>query len=125
MPSDRDRGVLVDMLRHIDLAERFSRGHTLETFRSDELHLYAVTRCLEVISEASRRLSDDLKARHPSIVWKEMAAAGNVYRHDYQDVAALRIWDTVQLALPSLRAVIEQELGELPKYPVSSDGGKR
>jgi uncharacterized protein with HEPN domain len=115
MPSDSDRGVLVDILRHIDLAERFSHGHTLETFRSDELHLYAVTRCLEVISEASRRLSDDLKARHPGIPWKQVAAAGNVYRHEYQDVAALRIWDTVQVALPSLRGVIEQELGELQR----------
>jgi uncharacterized protein with HEPN domain len=110
MPSDSDRGVLGDVLRHIEPAERFSRGHTFETFRNDELHLYAVTRCLEVISEASRRLSDELKARHPGIEWKQMAGAGNVYRHDYQDVAALRIWDTVRFALPPLRAVIEQEL---------------
>lgn len=39
-----------------------------------------------------------------------MAAAGNVYRHDYEDVAARRVWDTVQHALPPLRAVIQQEL---------------
>lgn len=39
-----------------------------------------------------------------------MAAAGNVYRHDYEDVAAQYVWDTVHLALPPLRAVIEQEL---------------
>lgn len=110
MPSDTDRGVLRDILRHIELAERFTRCHTFETFNSDELHLYAVTRCLEVISEASRRLSDELKARHLEIPWKQMAGAGNIYRHDYQDVAALRIWDAVQLALPPLRRVIEQEL---------------
>src|SRR5258707_602810 len=73
MPSDTDRGVLRDILRHIELAERFTRGHTFETFNSDELHLYAVTRCLEVISEASRRLSDELKARHLGIPWKQMA----------------------------------------------------
>jgi uncharacterized protein with HEPN domain len=112
MLSDTDRGVLGDILRHIELADRFLRGHTFETFRSDELHLYAVTRCLEVISEASRRLSGDLKARHSGIAWKQMAAAGNIYRHDYQDVAALRIWDTVQFALPPLRAVIEQEVAD-------------
>jgi uncharacterized protein with HEPN domain len=112
MPSEIDRAVRGDILRHIELAERFSRGHTFETFRSDELYLYAVTRCLEVISEASRRLSDDLKARHPGILRKEMAAAGNLYRHDYQDVAALRIWDTVRFALPPSRAVIEQELAD-------------
>ena len=110
MPSDTDQGVLRDILRHIELAERFTRDLTFETFSSDELYLYAVTRCLEVISEASRRLSDELKARHRGIPWKEMAGAGNVYRHDYQDVAALRIWDAVQLALPPLRGVIEQEL---------------
>jgi uncharacterized protein with HEPN domain len=88
MPSDTDHGVLRDILRHIELAQRFTRGHTFETFNSDELHLYAVTRCLEVISEASRRLSDELKARHLGISWKQMTGAGNIYRHDYQDVAA-------------------------------------
>ena len=39
-----------------------------------------------------------------------MAGAGNVYRHDYQDVAARRIWDAVQFSLPPLRKVIEHEL---------------
>ena len=48
---------------------------------------------------------------HPGIAWREMAGAGNVYRHDYQDVAPPRVWDTVQFALPPLRAAIEQELG--------------
>jgi uncharacterized protein with HEPN domain len=43
---------------------------------------YAVIRSLEIISEASRRLSDELKARHPGIPWREMAAAGNFYRHN-------------------------------------------
>ena len=110
MPSDAEQGALRDILRHIELAERFTEGHTFEHFQKDELHLYAVTRCLEVISEASRRLSDELKARHPGIPWRNMAGAGNVYRHDYQDVAALRIWDAVRFALPPLRKVIEQEL---------------
>jgi uncharacterized protein with HEPN domain len=55
-------------------------------------------------------LPDDLKARHPLIVWKQMAGAGNIYRHDYEDVAARCVWDTVQLALPDLRRVIEHEL---------------
>jgi uncharacterized protein with HEPN domain len=71
-----------------------------------------VTRCLEIISEASRRLPDELKARHPSIAWKQMAGAGNVYRHDYEDVAAHYVWETVQRALPALRVVIEQELSQ-------------
>ncbi len=40
-----------------------------------------------------------------------MAGAGNIYRHDYEDVAATRVWATITVALPPLRAVVEQELG--------------
>ena len=63
MPFEVEQGALRDILRHIELAERFTLGHTFESFKNDELHVYAVTRCLEVISEASRRLSNKLKAR--------------------------------------------------------------
>jgi len=36
--------------------------------------------------------------------------AGNIYRHDYEDVAAQQVWDAVRIDLPLLRSVIEQEL---------------
>lgn len=111
MPSDRLENVLRDMLRHIDLAASFVADIDRSAFLNDVRTVYAVTRCLEIISEASRRLPDNLKARHPSIAWRQMAGAGNVYRHDYEDVAAHFVWETVQRALPPLRVVIEQELG--------------
>jgi len=44
-----------------------------------------------------------------------MAGAGNVYRHNYEDVAAQFIWDTVQHALPALKAVLEQETAREPQ----------
>jgi uncharacterized protein with HEPN domain len=112
MPSERSFGFLEDILRHIDLAETFVEGSTYEAFEKDTLRIYAVTRCLEIISEASRRLPDEFKSRHPQIAWREMAGAGNVYRHSYQDVAAKRIWETVRIALPPLRAAVETELAE-------------
>jgi uncharacterized protein with HEPN domain len=81
--------------------------------KDDTRTVYAVIRCLEIISEASRRLPTDLKARYPSIAWKEMAGAGNIYRHEYEDVAAKLVWDTVQLALPPLRDVVASEIARL------------
>jgi uncharacterized protein with HEPN domain len=39
-----------------------------------------------------------------------MAGAGNIYRHDYEDVAAQHVWDAVQIDLPALRVVIDREL---------------
>jgi uncharacterized protein with HEPN domain len=85
-----------------------------DAFKESDLHLYAVTRCREIISEASRRLPDVLKERHPSIAWQNMAAAGNIYRHQYEDVAAGAVWRTLTESLPLLRAVVGEELTALP-----------
>jgi uncharacterized protein with HEPN domain len=115
MPSEREaiRRWLNDIRHHIAMAEEFVAGMIDATFKDDNLHLFAVTRCLEIISEASRRLPAELKARHPSIEWRDMAGAGNIYRHDYEDVAAREVWDTLTLHLPPLRAVVEAELAAL------------
>jgi uncharacterized protein with HEPN domain len=110
MPSDQADIALRDILHHIDLVGAFMAGADRDAFIDDLKTVYAVTRCLEIISEASRRLPDDLKARHPAIAWKQMAGAGNVYRHDYEDVAARYVWKTVNESLPPLRKVIEHEL---------------
>src|SRR4051795_13443168 len=65
MLSSAEERSLRDILFHIDLATEFVAGFDRDTFKSDLRTLYAVTRCLEIISEASRRLPDDLKARPP------------------------------------------------------------
>lgn len=113
MHSEASLAALRDMAYHIDLAAHFTEGFTDERFRADLRTVYAVTRCLEIISEASRRLPAEMKARHPSIAWKDVAGAGNVYRHDYEDVAAQHVWDTVQIDLPPLRAAIQRELADI------------
>jgi uncharacterized protein with HEPN domain len=104
------RRSLEDIRYHIVLAQRFAEGMDYDAFRNDLRAAYAVTRCLEIISEASRRLPDELKARHPSIAWRDMAAAGNIYRHEYEDVAAQAVWDTLKLHLPPLQQIIDLEL---------------
>lgn len=110
MRSDASAAVLNDMLHHLALAEHFLGDLSLKQFAEDVRTVYAVTRCLEIISEASRRLPDEVRERHPHIAWRQMAAAGNVYRHQYEDVAARYVWNTVKQSLPSLRAVVETEL---------------
>jgi uncharacterized protein with HEPN domain len=102
-----------DILHHIELATVFAQGLEQADFITDLRTVYAVTRCLEIISEASRRLPEAVKAKHPSIPWKQMAAAGNVYRHDYEDVAARYVWNTLTRDLPALRIVIVQEIDRL------------
>jgi uncharacterized protein with HEPN domain len=113
MPSDQTGRALRDILRHIDLAAAFVADLQQNAFEADIRAVYAVTRCLEIIAEASRRLPDGLKLRHPSIAWRQMAAAGNVYRHQYEYVASHFIWETVQQALSPLRHAVEAEIALL------------
>ena len=74
MRSDAEavRRWLNDIRHNIALAEGFVAGMSYAIFKDDLLRLYAVTRCLEIISEASRRLPEELKERHPSIEWRDM-----------------------------------------------------
>ncbi|MGB3502802.1 MAG: HepT-like ribonuclease domain-containing protein [Mesorhizobium sp.] len=113
MPSEKALGIVETIARNIVLARDFVRGLTFEQFAADERTIYAVTRCLEIISEASRRLSAQTKARHPHTPWDRIAGAGNVYRHDYEDVLPIILWNTVADQLGPLQTAISAELKEL------------
>jgi uncharacterized protein with HEPN domain len=62
MLSSAAIAALRDIAHHIDLAAHFAASFDYDTFRADPRAVYAVTRRLEIISEASRRLAADLKA---------------------------------------------------------------
>ena len=110
MLSETDRANLSDILFNIELANSFALGFDYERFLADMKTFYAITRCLEIISEASRRLSPEVKARHPDIPWRKVAGSGNIYRHDYEDVAHRLVWGTVHEFLPALQVLVQAEL---------------
>jgi uncharacterized protein with HEPN domain len=110
MPSESVKDALFDIRDSILLARQFVQGLTLESFSASRLHYFATVRALEIISEASRRLPDTLRARHPLIPWRAIRDAGNVYRHHYDNVQESIVWKTVQEDLPVLLAVIEAEI---------------
>ena len=115
MPSKpaKPASYLFDIRDNIQLAVRFVEDLDYPRFRENTLIFYAVTRALEIISEASRRLPADMKDRHPNIPWPDVAGAGNVYRHDYEDVGQRAVWNTVSKDLQPLLAMVEQELRAL------------
>ena len=109
MPSSLTQK-LIDIRDNIVLARQWSDGLTIAELSNDKLRFYAVTRALEIISEASRGLDTDVKHRHPELPWADIAGAGNVYRHDYEEIADRLIWETVNADLPPLLAVVEFEI---------------
>jgi uncharacterized protein with HEPN domain len=72
MLSETEREALEDIRANIVRVMRFVHGLDLEGFLGDEKTFYAATRCLEIISEASRRLSLPFKERFPAIPWKDV-----------------------------------------------------
>jgi uncharacterized protein with HEPN domain len=79
---------LTDVVDAIERIKLVLQGLNLETFENDWRRQWLVERGLEVISEASRRLPDELKARHRDIPRRKIAGIGNVLRHDYERVSA-------------------------------------
>jgi uncharacterized protein with HEPN domain len=102
-----------DILSAIRRVQTYTKGMSRAEFGSDELRQDAVIRCLEVISEASRRLSEATKTRHPDIPWAKIAAIGNILRHEYQSVSADLIWNVAETNIPDLRRAVEQIKAEL------------
>ena len=110
MLSDAERDALEDISDNIARAMPFVDGLDLDAFLADDKTFYAATRCLEIISEASRRLPSSFKERFPEIPWRQVAGSGNIYRHAYENIQERRIWATIHEALPALRAVVDAEL---------------
>jgi uncharacterized protein with HEPN domain len=73
---------LTDIVEAIELVRGEMAGVTLDAFQPDIRKRWLIERGVEIISEASRRLPGDLKARHPAIPWRKVAGIGNVLRHN-------------------------------------------
>jgi uncharacterized protein with HEPN domain len=87
---------------------------TFEEYSSDRKTQRAVERCIEVISEASRHIPDEIKGDRPLIPWRDVATIGNVFRHEYHAIAARIVRDTIRLDLPALEAAVRAIAAELP-----------
>jgi uncharacterized protein with HEPN domain len=111
MPHSRNPAQrLRDILENIELVEVFTSGLAYSGFESDRKTVYAVVRALEIISEATRRLPDELKGRYPNIDWPAVGAAGNVYRHEYEGVDEALVWYTARKGTEALRSMAVTEL---------------
>ncbi len=77
-----------------DGREKFLGSHTLQD---------AVLRNLQTLTESTQRLSEALRAKHPKIEWKRIAAFRNLLVHDYLGVDLERIWEIVQRDVPALK----------------------
>jgi uncharacterized protein with HEPN domain len=110
MAAPHSQLYLAQMLDNIERIRLWTNGHTLETYRANLMLRDAAERCLERISEASRRLSQEARATQPHIPWRKVADIGNVLRHEYDDVADAEVSRIVADDLPALRSAVQAML---------------
>src|SRR3979411_949103 len=100
---DKDPGIYVrHILDAITNIEMDTAGYDFEKFRADRRTRQLVERNLEILSEASRRLPEELKAEEARVPWRAIAGIGNVLRHDYNQTYPTVLWDTCRKDLKPL-----------------------
>ena len=97
-------------LRHIvdaiEKIEIYTKGVDRAKFMKTSLVQDGVIRQIQVIGEATKLLSADIRARHPGIPWKDIAGMRDKVVHDYLGVDLGAVWDTVQEDLPALKRLV-------------------
>ncbi len=84
-----------------------------DAFMADGKTQDAVVRNLEIVGEATERLSDEIRARHPDIPWKKAAALRDVLSHDDMGIDLTILWNVIESHLPDLRKSVEVLLDEV------------
>ncbi len=71
----------------------------------------ACIRQIEIMGEATKRISDTFKEKHPEVPWKDMAGIRDKLIHDYIDVDLNIVYQTVAVDIPNLLPVIDKIMG--------------
>jgi len=109
-PTVEDR--LRDILEAITEIDAMLAASSLDMFTADKMRRMATERYLEVIREAARRLTDDVKRDAPHIEWQKMVDFGNMLRHAYHDTKVDVVWDIVQNDLPTLKSFVNRRIAK-------------
>ena len=78
-------------------------GKSKTAFKKNKDVCDACIRRLEVIGEASKNISEQLKKRYPEVVWKHVTGTRNVMIHAYFRVDLDIVWEIIQKDLPFLK----------------------
>jgi Uncharacterized conserved protein len=99
---ERDLVKCEDMRLHAERAMRFLGGRSIDQFLDDELIQAAVIRCVEVIGEAAKLVSDETRSRETGIPWRLVIGMRNVLAHDYGVVMPEKVYEVVTEHVPEL-----------------------
>jgi len=102
-----------DILDAIEKIEEFVADMSYEEFVKDDKTKSAVIRKFEIIGEATKNVPDEIKEKHPTLPWKEMAGMRDRLIHGYFGIDTKLVWDTIHMRLPELKPKVKKILDEI------------
>ena len=109
MTTDRDRRYLEYIRDSIARIEARTRSGSEAFFRDGDAQDAVLWR-LQTLAEAAGKLSASVKDRHPEVAWRAIYGFRNIAAHAYLELRLDQVWEIIDQHLPTLRAVISQEL---------------
>jgi len=99
---------LNDLALLIERAEKSAYGRSFDQLLANDEAYDALTYRLAMIGETSKKLPDDLKARHADLPWRAMATFRNFASHDYFGIDAHLVWQAA-MSLEPIKAMVVEE----------------
>lgn len=111
-----DRVYLLHIKDAINRVDQYTMGGKT-SFLSTPMIQDAVVRNLEIMGEAVKQLSDDLKRKCPAVPWKRIAGMRDKMIHEYFGVDLQLVWEVVERDVRELRLAVDSMLEELAENP--------
>ncbi len=108
-----DNPYLEHILDAISKIEDYLSDSNHDEFLNDSMTQDAVVRNLEIIGEATKRISKETRQTHPEIPWSEIAGTRDRLIHAYFDVDLNEVWIMVERDVPLLKSAVAKILAEL------------
>ena len=105
MRDDRER--LLDILDSISLIEKYLLLNK-DLYHLNEMELMGIVRCIEIISEASRCLSEDCKNKYNQVPWRQISNMRNILVHQYFEIDTDRVESVIKKNIPELKVSVEE-----------------
>ena len=103
---------LNDIIDSIDKIKLFTKDMCFEDFAADDKTMFAVTRALEIIGEATKNIPPLIRAENPYVPWREMAGMRDKLIHEYFGVKLAVLWETIHQDIPHVRPLIARMIDE-------------